>query len=383
MFAKNNMYSFDFYIRKTSKTDDLIKECEKVHFSKRNLEAKKYDNAVVLPSGNWTNEGKLQGGIIDEKGSYIANSGYTDSGGEGYYVEKDLISSCDSIAIYVGFIYSCWGHLITDSLAKVWYLYTTECKLMLDSGAKLIFLTQYNANLPQYCLDFLHLANVNIENYEHIKQPVRFRRIIVPDNSLFSDNHSLYYTREFENIIEQIKSNVVLDRTSPTKIYYTRTAINDMREKGRECDVEDLFRQQGYAIISPEKQTVERQLQLMMRCEKFVAAEGSVSHNALFCRKGTEVAVLRKVDYVNAYTPLIGQLASLKTIYIDANHSTMAYRKLPTAGPFYVCVTNQLRRYLGISGYWRPFLLHYSYWKYFFIVPIKWIWKKLLFELKK
>ena len=377
------MYSFDFYIRKTSKTVDLIKECEKVHYSAKHLDVKEYDNAVVLPSGNWTNEGKLKGGIIDKSGNYIANSGYTDGGGEGYWVDDRMITTCDSIAIYVGFIYSCWGHLITDSLAKLWYLNTIECKSLIESGATLIYLTQFNTDLPQYCIDFLRFADIDVNNFRHIKQVVRFKKIIVPDNSLFKDKRSLFYTQEFKDVIELIKSNVVIDETSPTKIYYTRTAINDERERGRERDVEKLFRRQGYRIVSPEKQTVKRQLQLLLRCEKLVAAEGSVSHNALFLNKGAEVVVLRKVDHVNVYTPLIGQLAEIKTIYIDANHSTMAYRKIPTAGPFYVCVTKHLRNYLGIGGVWRPFLLHYSYWKYFFTVPMKWGGKKLLCKLKR
>lgn len=376
------MYSFDYYIRKTSKTEDLIKECEKVHFSAKHIEVKEYDNAVVLPSGKWTNEGKLQGGIIDENGNYISNSGYTDGGGEGYFVDNRLIKSCDCIAIYVGFLYSCWGHLITDSLAKLWYLNTIECKSLIESGATLIYLTQFNTNLPQYSVDFLRFADIDVNNFSHIKQAIRYKKIIVPDNSLFKDKRSLLYTQEFVDIIELIKSNVVIDSTSPSKIYYTRTAINDVRERGRECDVEDLFRQQGYTIISPEKLTVRRQLQLMMRCDKFVAAEGSVSHNAIFCKPNAEAVVLRKVDNINAYTPIIGQLANIKTIYIDANHSTVAYRKIPTAGPFYMCETNYLRRYLGMSGLWRPYLLYGSYWKYLLAVPSKWVWKKLLSKLK-
>jgi len=377
------MFSFDLsFIKDTAKKKTLLHECNKVHASEKVLEAKKYNDAIVLSSRGWTYDGKLLGGVVDSDGKYIRNSGYAEYGGRGYNIDGEDIVEKNETVIFLGFFNPCWGHLITDSLSKLWYLQTPQCEKLIEGGAKIIYITQFNADLPEYNKELFSYAGIEIEKFVHIKQVTKYKQVIVPDNSLYDSDGSIYYTREFVNTIDQIKSGVQVDENSPKKIYYTRTAIKDVRERGRECDVERLFRKNGYAIISPEKHTVKQQIQFMMGCDKFAAAEGSVSHGTIFCKPRTEVAILRKVNYVNTYTPFIGQMSGLKTVYIDANHSTMAYRKIPTAGPFYVCVTSHLRRYLGENGIWIPFFFFFSYWKYFFSVPIIWLYKKIRTKMR-
>lgn len=374
---------FDFsFVRKTRKVEKLMSECSHSHFSSRRLCAITYEDATVLTTGGWTADGRLLGGVVDEDGNYIKNSAYSDGYGGGYEINDSQVDESEETVIYLGFFYPCWGHLITDSLSKFWFLDTEECKKLIEGGAKIIYISNYSANLPKYNIDLFHLAGVEVENYTNVKKITKFKKVIIPDNAFYYEDGNRFYTKEFSKTIEKIKQNASQGIATPSKVYYTKKTKNDPREWGREQDIEVLFKQKGYAIISPEEYDVKRQIQFMMGCEKFAATEGSISHNAIFCNPGTEVAVLRKADYTNGYTIIVGEVSNAKTIYVDANHSTMAFRKIPAAGPFYVCVTSYLRRYLGVCGFWLPFILFYSYWRYFFCVPINWILNKIKQKLK-
>ena len=131
------MFSFDLsFIKDTAKKKTLLHECNKVHASEKVLEAKKYNDAIVLSSRGWTYDGKLLGGVVDSDGKYIRNSGYAEYGGRGYNIDGEDIVEKNETVIFLGFFNPCWGHLITDSLSKLWYLQTPQCEKLIEGGGK-------------------------------------------------------------------------------------------------------------------------------------------------------------------------------------------------------------------------------------------------------
>ena len=128
----------------------------------------------------------------------------------------------------------------------------------------------------------------------------------------------------------------------------------------------------GYAIFCPEKLTLDEQLLLLKNCREFVAAEGSIAHNSIFCQPGTRITILRKADYVNNYQLAINEMRSLDVTYVDIHHSVPPYPKSITIGPFYLCVTQNLERFVGRRIPHLPYWMLPSYW-WFVVRRIAWM----------
>ena len=115
---------------------------------------------------------------------------------------------------------------------------------------------------------------------------------ILPDLSLFLQNNSLRFTKEYRCVIDTIKQNIDIKSSCPEKLLFTRSAVDDSREWGEEKNIDELFRKKGFCVISPEKYSVKEQIQMLVHCKFFAAPEGSCSHNAVFCEPGTTVILL-------------------------------------------------------------------------------------------
>lgn len=361
----NDSSIFDLgYLKKGKKK--LEQAWRKESFCPDDLSYISLKNATLLSSKGWDN-GKLTGGILDEEGSYIISSGYTCGGGTAYNPDNIIIS--EDTYIFIGYFNICWGHAITDNLSRLWFLKTDKCRYFLAKGAKIVYMTSFNSPLPEWHRELFKLANVDISKWLHITKCVKCKTIILPDLSLFLQNNSLRFTKEYRCVIDTIKQNIDIKSSCPEKLLFTRSAVDDSREWGEEKNIDELFRKKGFCVISPEKYSVKEQIQMLVHCKFFAAPEGSCSHNAVFCEPGTTVILLRKADYVNLYSIFIGQFAKVKSIYVDTNATIIIHRKTPMVGPFYTYPTFDLYKYLSIFPHHPIFLfLRKSYWKYIFML---------------
>ena len=359
----DGLTSFEYYIKKKESLQALKEECSIPRLSSKQLSAKYYSNSIVLKSKGW-NGCNLLGGVQDSDGNFIANTCYGagDAGSGGYKLYKNELKKKNKVVIFIGYLYPVWGHVISDALVKLWFLQTEECKNLVMNGAQIVYITEFNKPLPNWNKEIFSLAGYSIDDWIHITESTLFDKVIIPDDSMFYFNEKLFYTAEFAMTIDAIKKNVKYEGVLPEKVYYTRSAIKDTREWGREKNIELLFKKKGFVIISPEKYSVQCQIAMMMHCKEFAAPEGSCSHNSIFCAPGTIIYILRKADYINKYTSMIGHFAQLRTIYVDANLSTKVNENYPMLGPFYVSVTEELKRALGLNYQTFPSNISIRYW---------------------
>lgn len=69
-------------------------------------------------------------------------------------------------------------------------------------------------------------------------------------------------------------------------------------------------------------------------------------------------------SFDNSYQNVINEYADLNVTYIESHKSVMASKEAPWGGPFYLCVTKYLERYMGHPIPHVPYCLRLSYWKY-------------------
>lgn len=308
-----------------------------------------YENAYLLPNKEAWKDGMCYGGVVSEEGKFIMSSAWHEGKRcDKYDFDAENVECVDETAIYIGFFNPCWGHAITDNLKKLWFLETKACKDILAKGAKIVYVTIENKEMPGYVKRLFELAGGELCDFEHVKEIVRFKRIIVPDNSFIADNGERYYTDEYRHIIDKIKSNIQTKSLHFEKIYFSRTHIKDNRDFG-EKRIERVFAKKGYKVVYPEKHTVDEQIELLANCSSFASTEGSISHNVVFCSPNTDVVIVRKCYDVNKYQMAVNSVSGINATYIDAHKSIKSPVSSPWVGPFYLYINSNMRKWMRAS----------------------------------
>lgn len=256
----------------------------------------------------------------------------------GVISENGTIETCGRKGIYVGHLLNIWGHCITDNLKKLWFLRTDLCKSLLSDGYE-IYCTIHNGTflIPNFC-QLLEYLGLDASKFKIISEETPFEELFVPQNSL-SDNHQCY--REYKELIDEIWSKIPVSSTSINrKVYFSRSRFGNRRDFG-ERYIENVFRGLGYSIIYPELLSLAEQLYILKNCESFAATEGSISHNVMFCKDGTECIILRKTRSCNGYQYTANHLRDLNLVYVDVHLSI--FNIFDNAfGPFFLYVNQNV-----------------------------------------
>jgi capsular polysaccharide biosynthesis protein len=272
--------------------------------------------------------------------------------------------------IYIGNIQNCFGHFFTDNLRKVWFLKTAQAKELLEDGAEIVYTTD-KAPLIPVAFEIWKMAGVDLSQARLIEKLTRFDVVYVPDNCFFESEDKMF-TPEWSEMVESIKANAHKNKTATIKsnnsskwVYLTRIRLN----KGGKTEIGEkeivrVFEKQGFEIVSPERLSICDQINLMDDCDRLVATEGSIAHLSLFCKPKTEVVILCKANYENSYQDVINEYADLNVTYIESHKSVMTLSDAPWGGPFYLCVTKYLEKFVGHPIPHVPYWLRPSYWKY-------------------
>ncbi len=305
-------------------------------------------------------------------GKFLQNSAAAESSITPPITQEDKCKNELTNCIYIGCFASVWGHWITDTLKKIWYLKTEDCAIKISQGWKIVFISlndggnlHINHEMSTNQKELLKLAGIDTDKLFEITENTLIHNIVIPDNSLVrTPTKGMYFSKEFKDTIQNI-ANSVPEITDYEKVYFTRTSFNASKDFG-EKQIENYFAKMGYKIIEPEKLSVTKQISILKSCNFFAACESSTSHNSIFCKPGTNVIILRKADYINDYTLVINQIADLNVTFIDAHHSVYTNKKRPEFGPFFMYVSPYLKKWAGVKYLTLPYWLTKTWLEYVF-----------------
>ena len=188
----------------------------------------------------------------------------------------------------------------------------------------------------------LEILEVDVDRLQPITHPVQFENIILPDSSFGGG-----FTNEYRETIERVKNFTIKNQTpTPSKKIYFYYGTSQTGEER----LAEYFRSKGYEIFSPERLTLDAQLNLMINAESFASTLGSCSHNSLFLRKGAEaIFIPRAANRFTGYQTVINQVANLNAIYIDSSLSVFETFN----GPYCFIISKQLKEFFGeeFNGY--------------------------------
>ena len=322
----------------------------KDNFVDRELHFQIIERGTVLPHKHlWVN-GKWFygfGGIVDKRGEFIKSSFVRYGDGDAYTPTEEVKYSPETV-IYLGLFFYVWGHAITDTLRRLWVLHDEnfrrhfkDCPLVyVTYGGVDVFSHQPNFKILMELLDF------DISEWERVILPTQFEKIILPDESFFGDS-ARFFTNEYCEMIERVKSFAVKNRkpTSAKKIYFFYGIYQIGEER-----VAKYFNSKGYEVISPEKLTLDEQLNVLINAESFASTLGSCAHNSVFLREGTEcIFIPRAANRFTTYQATINQINNLNATYIDSTLS-LFFRN---GSAYCFVISEQLKKFFGdkFDGY--------------------------------
>ena len=351
-------YNLEF-VRPTQRAA-LKKEVEKNLFSSKPLGCICYEDSCIVVDP------------LHSKYAIYSHEGYKVEGKEAELEGVD-VPFRDEVVICMGFFHSVWGHNFTDNIKRIWFLYTEEGKQLLADGAHIVYVCEANRMIPENGQRLFAMADVDFSRFEMIDTTTRFRKLYLPDPSLIHGTIThepigdRFYSKEFWETIEKIRQKIQPAYPAWDKVYFSRTGSkNTLHRETGEWEIERIFHQKGYKVVHPENLTLDEQLSVLSSCQYFASTEGSIAHNAIFCRPGTQVVIVRKADYINTYQLVINAVADLDVTYKYAHRTCPPYYAggKVSAGPFYMYQSHYLIRWAHLHRLVRPYWMRLSYWWY-------------------
>lgn len=336
-------------------------DAAKPHFEKNYLLDKKLgfsviEHGTILPykktiDGKTTPDSWGYGGIVDSKGKFITSSHVQQGIGSFYIPPQESVNHSSETVIYLGMFHSTWGHAITDNICRLWFLKSNEFKKQFKN-CPLVYLLctkreMFTLNSYKNFRRLLKLLEVEVDTLRLIEEPTQFDKIILPDRA-FHLYGMINFTNEYRETIDCIKRFALKNRTpiAEKKIYY----FHGVRQTGEER-LAEYFKSKGYTIISPEKLTLDEQLNWLINCESFASTMGSCAHNSVFLRDGREtIFIPRGADsFRNIFQRTLNQIYSLNANYVD---STLTLFSRWYTDILYI-ISPQLKRFFGDK--WRGY----------------------------
>lgn len=326
-------------------------------YSEDDLRVVKVNNAVVLPCKNI--DGKKRAGVLDNKGEYVALSAFealspVDCWGGGYKL-SDTPNRIDGDVMYMGRFWRHWGHFTMDLVSRLWYA------LEVDKNIKIVY--DGTEDMSGVYLEFMRLAGIDANRLIRVDVPTEFSSIIVPECSHKPGiSCNIRYKHIFDVVANRAEEEADCgDIYKNKKIYFTRTGLNlRVPLEAGEKDIERLFKNNDYMIISPEKYSLTEQIVMMRQARDIACVSGTLPHNMMFANDGARLTIIRKTNKPNYRQTDVNEIRHLKVVNIDAHISPFA---VGAAGPFILDVNKNVEAYFTDEAMKFQYSKFLGFWK--------------------
>lgn len=327
--------------------DDITKECfssviNKDYYKKNDFDdCVIADNAFILPTKKKVDENDniyFEGGVVDNKMNFIKNSQFYRSGKGGSLLEPYEFSQndaeyIDEEVLYAGVLINHFGHFLVEGLSRLWYW----CE-NIDKNLHIAFLMPKNQPIFPQFWEFMNLIGIDKNKVHIIKKITKFKKVYVPYQAHILDTS---YNEKFTIPYRYIASK--LPTTAKEKYYISRSKFKGGTLCLGEYLFEDMYKQNGYKVIYPEKLTLKEQISVIKNASELVGISGTGMHMALFADDNINITILERTDNPVPEQAIINQAINANAFYIGVN-----INPFPTdhsVGPTLLTINNSMVEY--------------------------------------
>lgn len=335
-----------FYITKAAEkyyTDyNLDKEI------KRPLNVVEVEGGIILPlkaiDYHTDNEIHL-GGVLDANKNFCPLSSTHRAGSDfrslknGYKISEP-IKYKNEIVIYGGVLYEFYGHVLLESMARLWYYIKHN-----PHKYRVVFNVVPRARGK--FKEFFELLDIPYNNDTFIKTPTQYKKVIIPEQaSIYAENWHPNYLIPFDYMASKVKAEKY------DKVYFTRTKLTRRNPVLGEEPIEKLFKKNGFKVFSPEKLSLKKQIALMKGCKELATVSSSTYHNLLFAKEGTRLICLNRAYEPDFSQHIVDLAKKLDYTYIDVSINPLPVTHV--AGPWIIGFTDNLIQFAKDNNYKLP-----------------------------
>lgn len=291
---------------------------------------------------------------MDSAGNFVEES-FVHPGITDVYSADSVRESPDSV-IYLGMFVHVWGHCLTDNIKRAWFL-NSDVYRKYFRAYPIVYVPMWFGVIPSFA-KLLRILEIDVSKLLPITTPTKFANIILPNESFFDATDGVVnkgaryqpksYTKEYVDTIDRVKAFAQkhYQPLSRKKVYYFhgRNQIGEER-------IAEYLKSKGYEIVHPETLPFEEQLNVLVNCENFASALGSISHNTIFMNADTNALFIPRVGdetSTNTYQMALDQVSGVNTAYIDSAMSTFS---AGYSGPYCYVLSKQLKKFFGDTNF--------------------------------
>jgi len=240
-------------------------------------------NAAILPPVPQPNKNYL-GGVFDAEGRPVPDAQLRRLG---HVLLGDAPGSSPAplrtlaAALYGGLVISAYGHLILESLCRLWAASAMP-------GLPIVFqVARPASDLTNLMTNLAGLLGISADRLLFVAEPIAVEELWVPAPGLeLSTSINLRYIDFVRRAVSRQISCVaplLLDRTQPHGIYLSRSKLSSGKRRAiGEDALESRLESQGMACLWPERLPVNQQMCMVNNFDRFAGFIGSQFHNIIF-----------------------------------------------------------------------------------------------------
>lgn len=279
--------------------DDLIQPLEdslhRVGIRHGEPMARLVEDAVFVPASA-RDEGGYEGALLTHDGQAIASA--QERRGAGAFGDRIIgrlrqpvtiapEQVVDEEVVYLGWCYKHFGHLLLNSLARIWVLE------QLDPSIKVVFHIEKRSNLTGMTVQMLEAFGVPIDRILLLDADTQtlLRRVIVPE-PLYEVSSAAHERMGVP--FRQVAAPLVHDAgVSDQPVYLSRRLLpSTNRPIAGEFDLEEVLRENGFLVVHPETMTLVEQIRLVNRHRDIFTSAGSAAYLSLFAVQPSRIHLL-------------------------------------------------------------------------------------------
>lgn len=203
--------------------------------------------------------------------------------------------------IYLGYLFHAYGHFMSECISRLWpvleaapgnfrfvYHYTGPLHSVANGPLNMLHESHF--------IEHLEAIGVGAEKIVIVNRPMRFEKLIVPDQAIMFRDAGSPIQRQIWLKIQRVFAQKSRIGRSPEKLYLSRGGLTKMtagRALVNESDVEDTFARAGFEILRPHEFSREcDKIATIAQARVVAGASGSGLHNTGYMAQSAKVLQL-------------------------------------------------------------------------------------------
>lgn len=222
----------------------------------------------------------------------------------------------DSEYLYIGFVHGHFGHVLIDSLSRLWPVLDGGL-----NGRKLLHHGLGNwetwANERPWLTDILSGLGLGPSDFVRVVEPVRVRRVVIPGRSWQGQTFAhAAHGRLCRHIGAALLADTPVASGPPVYLSKTKLAGGGVRRVVNEGQLESFLRARGVEVLYPETLSLREQLALFAADRTVAGTTTSAFHLSLFAPPAGRVVGVESTTELNSNHLMVDRLNGNDAVYL-------------------------------------------------------------------